>query len=84
MLTVTNAWNQRGWDSMDHMLDDDALTDLIGRTFSSLAAMKAAANKAAESYATVEYEMGGRRYRYDGSAGLCIPGRRVPMISEID
>lgn len=82
MLIVTSARNQRGWSATDHMLDDGPLLALVGRRFSSLAALMAAARKAAASYATVEYEMDGRRYRYDGSP-QGIPGRYVRAITEI-
>mgnify|MGYP001601780730 CR=1 FL=1 len=82
MLTVTNAWNQHGWDSLDHLLDDSALTDMIGRTYTNLAALKRAAQHRAESYPTVEYHDGHAKYCYRGDP-TGIPGRHVVVVQEI-
>lgn len=83
-VTVIDAWNQRGWSREDHLLDDGPLSALVGRTFRSLYAMRKAAHRLSESYPAVEYTMGSRKYRYDGSANLGIPGRHVPMIEELN
>lgn len=84
MLTVTNAWTQHGWDPTDHLIDDSALTDMIGCTYANLSAlMRTAAQRADKrGYPTVEYHDGARRYRYDGSP-TGIPGRHVRVITDI-
>ncbi len=81
-LTVTNARNQQGWGCRDHLLDDSALADMIGRTYPNLAALKRAAQRRAESYPTVEYHDAYRRYRYRGDP-TGIPGRHVVVVEDI-
>lgn len=82
-LLVTNARNQRGWSSTDHLLDDSRLHEMIGQAYASVASMRRAALARAESFPLVEYELNGRRYQYDGSP-TDIPGRHVQVITEIN
>jgi hypothetical protein len=83
-LTVTNAWTQHGWSNTDHMIDDEQITGMIGRTYAGLVSLKAAAQRRADrrGYPTVEYVAGGRRYRYDGSP-TGIPGRHVQVVTDL-
>lgn len=87
MLTVTNAFNQRGWSSIDHLIDDKPLQGMIGREYRTLSGLTQAANRLADrnSYPTVEYanSVDGCTYRYRGDANLGIPGRHVPRIERI-
>jgi len=82
MLTVTDAWNQRGWSSRDHLLGDRITEKMIGRTYRHLSSLKRAAQRLSESYPTVEFHDGAHLYRYDGSP-TGIPGRRVQVITDL-
>lgn len=85
-MTVINAWTQHGWSCSDHLIDDSRLADMIGRRYQSLAALKREADRRCDprGYPTVEYiGPDGATYRYDGSAGLGIPGRHVPAVTRI-
>jgi hypothetical protein len=84
MLTVTDAWTQRGWDPCDHLIDDTRITGMVGRTYRDLSALRREAQRRADrrGYPTVEYHDGHRRYRYDGSP-QGIPGRHVPVVADL-
>lgn len=81
-IKVINAKNQRGWQAHNHLLDDSKMESLIGREYSTLAAMQRAAYRAAETFPFVEYELRGRRFEFDGSP-QDIPGRTIQRIREI-
>lgn len=83
-ITITNAWTQRGWSHADHLIDDGRLTELVGRTFRSLAVAAQAARKRGDQRGFVSFEYvgpDGRRYLYDDSPAL--PGRDVRRIREV-
>ena len=82
MLTVTAAWNQRGWSADDHQLDDSHLAGMVGRSYRNLDALRREAKRRAMSFPSVEYHDGCRRYRYDGSPQR-IPGRHVQTVSDL-
>lgn len=85
IITVTNAWNQRGWSALDHQIDDSALTTMIGQHYTSLAELKRAAEERAQSYATVEFrDQYGDLYQWRGDARLRIPGRHVVEVQRVD
>lgn len=80
MLTVTNAWNQRGWDARDHLMGD-RISAMIGRNYRDLSSLKRAAYRLTESFPTVDYHDGYRRYSWDGSPNL--PGRAGGGVAEL-
>lgn len=82
MLTVTNAWNQRGWDARDHLMGD-RISEMVGRTYRDLSSLKRAAFKLTESFPTVIYHDGRDYYRFDGSP-KGIPGRYVSTITQLE
>jgi hypothetical protein len=82
MLQVIRAFNQRGWSSTDHLLDDSPLEGMVGRNYKTLRGLKQAAQRLAKTWPTVEYTVGGRTYRYNGSP-TNIPGRQVQVITEL-
>lgn len=59
MITVTHAYTQRGWDPCDHLIDDSAMTEIIGREFRSVADAMRAARKRADrrGYAAIQYRL---------------------------
>jgi len=79
-LIVTSAWNQRGWDFNDHLMGD-RISDMVGRSYRDLSALKRTARKLSESYPSVEYHDGHDHYRWDGSPNL--PGRQVQEITDL-
>ena len=84
MITITNAWNQRGWSGTDHLIDDSRMADIIGRSYSTVGHARRAVEARADrrGSASFEYRDGSRYYSYDCSpAG--IPGRHVQRIREI-
>lgn len=81
MIKVLEARNQRGWDCLDHLLDDSRIETLVGREYKTLTGMTKAADKLAESFATVIYLHEGIKYKYDGSPS--IPGRHRARIQEV-
>jgi hypothetical protein len=83
-LTVTNAWTQRGWSNQDHLIDDEPISGMIGRTYANLTPLKADAQRLADrhGYPSVEFESVGRLYRYDGSPSG-IPGRHVQIVTDL-
>jgi hypothetical protein len=80
MFTVTNAWNQRGWDFNDHLMGD-RISEMVGRTYKDLSSLKRTAKLLSESFPCVEYHDGHRLYLYDGSPHL--PGRQVQTIKDL-
>ena len=82
MLYIENAWNQRGWDSRDHLLDDSDLEEMIGKTYPNLSSLKKIAQKLANSFPTIIYrDQFGKRWKYDGSPN--IPGRNRCVVGEV-
>jgi hypothetical protein len=81
MLTVTNAYNQRGWDANDHLLSDEAISNMIGKSYKNLSSLKRAAQRLSESYPSVEYNDGYTRYLYDGSPDVA--GRHRAVVKEL-
>lgn len=57
MLTIINAYTQRGWGPTDHLIDDSRLDEIIGMSYSNCANMMRAARSRADSrgYVAVEY-----------------------------
>jgi len=86
MITILNAWTQRGWSSQDYRIDDSRLAEVVGRSYATVEHARRAVEARADElgYPSFEYECRGRRYRYDCSSRLRIPGRRVPQIIELD
>ena len=84
-IQLTRAWTQRGWSSCDHLIDDSRLAEIIGRSYTTVAHAARAARARADrrGFVAFEYSLAGRRYQYDDSALLGIPGRRVPLITEL-
>lgn len=57
MLTIINAYTQRGWDACDHLIDDSRLDEIVGQSYSNRANMLRAARARADrrGFVAVEY-----------------------------
>jgi len=80
-ITVLSAENQMGWDCLDYRMGQ-AICQMVGRTYASVGFMRRTAARLSESYPTVVYTDGVRRYQYDGSP-QGIPGRHVQVITDM-
>lgn len=46
-IELLNAYTQRGWDSCDHLIDDSRMTEIVGRSYTTVThAMRAASARA--------------------------------------
>jgi hypothetical protein len=84
-VVVVRAWTQRGRSSTDHLIDDTRLDECVGRRFATVEHARRAVEARADrrGYASFEYTLGSKRYVYDCSAALGIPGRDVLRIREV-
>lgn len=57
MITITDAYTQRGWSPTDHLIDDEPIRRMIGRTYHDRASAMRAARKLADprGYAALVY-----------------------------
>lgn len=56
MITIVNAWLQRGWDSCDHLLNDATVSGAVGRSYRTLAhARRSVDALAPRDYVAIEY-----------------------------
>jgi hypothetical protein len=85
-IVILEAWTQKGWDPCDHLIDDSKLDEVIGKSYATVEHAKRAVESRADrrGFASFIYrDRNGRRYKYDTSANLKIPGRSVLRITEV-
>ncbi len=83
-LIVLDAWTQRGWAADDHLIDDSAISGLVGRSYQSLTALRRAARRLQDprGFAAARYRLAGHVWEVGFQPG--IPGTPNPGPRQVD